>query len=119
MPVSQFLSLFCKDGPACLGEMGTEKLLLVLLALIEMALLCQKDERVYYMTRRVFVECKLSIGYLNVSGYIRETLKTWLRKSLTAQTMLQTNAYEMHLYFPALIFLKAYLQTRLGFTVCN
>lgn len=53
---------------------------------MKMALCCQKDERerVYYICG-VFLDTRLSIGYVNGAGYIQEILKTQPNKSRVAK----------------------------------
>lgn len=71
-----------------------------------MAVYCQKDDSVPYMFRPVFMDSMQFFGYVNGAGSIQKILDTRLLRSLNAQLVSPPNAFEMQLYFHALLFLE-------------
>lgn len=104
----QLLSMFQACFPVELKEMGTEEVRLVLRPVIGMAFLCQNDELVVQMFRRIFVNNNLSVGYVNGRRYKQKIFELRANKTyVPAKAISQTSPFEMQLYFHALIFLEA------------
>lgn len=112
-----FLSLFHENERAGVREIGTEQVSEVLLAGTAVTLYYQQDEGLHHTLCREFMDCNLSTRYMNGAGYILKILKTRPRTSFMAQAMSHPRAFEMQLYFHALIFLEECRWTKLVFTV--
>lgn len=65
----------------------------------------------------VFMDSKLFIGYVSGAIYIQKILEIRHRRSLVAQAMSSRRAFDMQLYFRAVMFLLEFMGTKLLSTV--
>lgn len=72
-----------------------------------LALFCQNDEGMHQIFCLELEDTKLSKGCANGAKYIQKILETWLRRAVIAQAMSWQSAFEMHLYFSAVMFWKS------------
>lgn len=80
---------------------------------------CQKDERVPNMFHLLFVDSKLSNGYVSWTSYLQRILDSLPRKTLIAKAMSLQNAFKMQFYFHVLMSFEECMLTKLVFTVSN
>lgn len=102
-----------------LDTMRTELVPLGLCVEASMAPYWQKDEQVYDMFRRVFLDWNVSIPYMSGTSYIHKLMETRFSKCPVAQAMSLKSTLEMQLYLDAFMFIEEWVQTKLVWTACN
>lgn len=68
----------------------------------------------HHILSGVFVDIKQSSEYMNGASSIQKILETWVRTLVMAQVMSLSSAFDMQIYFQALMFLKTCVSTKLG-----
>lgn len=80
-------------------------------AAIKATLYCRRDKTVDDMVLHVFLDIKLSVGYLNEGSCELKILESRpSKKSGLAQALSRLNPFEMQFYIHSLMFLEAYIQ---------
>lgn len=80
---------------------------------IVMALYSQKNRLLYHIFRRVLPDSEVSRKYVTLVSYIQEMLETWRSESPIVQTILRSGAFDMSLFFNAIILLEDRMQAKL------
>lgn len=93
--------------------MGTEQVLRMLLAVFEMGLYFQKDERTVFRFCHVLVNNLPSVRFMNCASFVQKHLELpSIKKSAMAQALSWSSAFKVQLFFPAFMFLENYIQKK-------